>query len=100
VVCVSIAVRTHTKNHVLASLDDRTHIPQQHFSLSRISSASAIVVITEGQRGKARYWGNYRVRKVAKLKSPVLCHGKQAGEVEFMLTIIQLEWEIPPVLRH
>lgn len=53
-------------------------------------------VIIEGQRGKARYWGNYSVKKVARLKSPVLCHSKQAGEVEFMPTIVQLEWEIPP----
>jgi len=53
-------------------------------------------MIIEGQRKKARYWGNYRVKKVAKLKSPVLCHSKQVGEVEFMPTIVQLEWEIPP----
>jgi hypothetical protein len=55
-----------------------------------------VAVIIAGQRGKARYWGNYRVKKVAKLKSPVLCHSKQAGEVEFMPTIVQLEWETPP----
>ena len=53
-------------------------------------------MIVEGQKGKARYWGNYRVKKVARLKSPVLCHSKQVGEVEFMPTIVQLEWDIPP----
>ena len=53
-------------------------------------------MIVEGQHGKARYWGNYQVKKVAKLASPVLCHSRQVGEVEFMPTLVQLEWEIPP----
>lgn len=55
-----------------------------------------ISVIVEGQKGKARYWGNYSVKKVAKLKSPVLCHSEKVGEVEFSPTIVQLEWEVAP----
>lgn len=53
-------------------------------------------MIIEGQKGKARYWGNYSVKKIAKLKSPVLCHSEQVGEVEFSPTIVQLDWEISP----
>jgi len=66
------------------------------FSVENCISHAVTAVIIEGQRGKAKYWGNYRVKKVAKLKSPVLCHSKQVGEVEFMPTIVQLDWEISP----
>jgi hypothetical protein len=45
-------------------------------------------MIREGKKGSARYWG--------KLKSPVLCYSKVVGEVEFMPTIVQIEWEVPP----
>ena len=55
-----------------------------------------IIVIVEGRRGTAKYWGDYQVKKVAKLKTPVHCRSKQAGEVEFMPTIVQLEWETSP----
>jgi hypothetical protein len=30
------------------------------------------------------------------LKSPILCYSKEAGEVEFMPTIVQIVWENPP----
>jgi hypothetical protein len=53
-------------------------------------------MIKEGQRKKARYWGNFTVLKVAKLESPVLCHSKEAGEVEFMPTLVKIEWETSP----
>jgi hypothetical protein len=53
-------------------------------------------MIKEGQKKKARYWGNFTVKKVAKLESPVLCYSKEAGDVEFMPTIVQIEWETPP----
>ena len=53
-------------------------------------------MIEKGQRKKAKYWGNFTVRKVAKLKSPILCYSKDIGEVEFMPTIVQIEWETPP----
>jgi len=53
-------------------------------------------MIEEGQKKKAKYWGNYTVKKVAKLKSPILCKSQEKGEVEFMPTIVQIEWETPP----
>jgi len=55
-----------------------------------------IAVITEGQRKEARYWGKYTIKKVAKLRSPVLCYSKEAGEVEFMPAIVQIEWDVSP----
>lgn len=53
-------------------------------------------MIKEGQKKRARYWGNFTVKKVAKLESPVPCYSKEAGEVEFMPTIVQIEWETSP----
>ncbi len=53
-------------------------------------------MIKEGQKKKAKYWGNFSVKKVVKLESPILCHSKDVGEVEFMPTIVQIEWENPP----
>ena len=53
-------------------------------------------MIEVGQRKKARYWGNFTVKKVAKLRSPVLCYSKEIGEVEFMPTIVQIEWDVSP----
>ena len=53
-------------------------------------------MIKEGQRKTARYWGDFKVKKVAKLESPILCHSKEVGRVEFMPTLVQIEWETPP----
>jgi len=53
-------------------------------------------MIQEGQRKKARYWGNYRVKKVVQLQRPVICHSSEIGEAEFMPTLVQIEWEISP----
>ena len=53
-------------------------------------------MIREGQKKKARYWGNFTVKKVAKLNSPIPCHSKDVGDVEFMPTIVQIEWETSP----
>ena len=53
-------------------------------------------MIKVGQRKKARYWGSFTVKKVAKLKSPVLCYNKELGEVGFMPTIVQIEWDVSP----
>jgi len=55
-------------------------------------------MIEKGQKKKAKYWGNFTVKKVAKLKSPILCRSQEIGEVEFMPTIVQIEWETPPSL--
>lgn len=53
-------------------------------------------MIKEGQKKKARYWGGFTVKKVAKLKSPIPCFSKEKGDVGFMPTLIQIEWENPP----
>jgi len=64
--------------------------------VSAVSSNRVVLMIKEGKKGSARYWGKYTVKKVAKLSSPVLCYSKVVGEVEFMPTIVQIEWEVPP----
>lgn len=53
-------------------------------------------MIQEGQRKKARYWGAFKVKKVAKLAQPVICNSEETGEAEFMPTIVQIEWEKAP----
>jgi hypothetical protein len=53
-------------------------------------------MIEEGQEKTARYWGKFKVKKVVKLTTPIVCHSGEVGEVEFMPTIIQIEWENPP----
>jgi len=53
-------------------------------------------MIEKGQKKKAKYWGNFTVKKIAKLKSPIVCSNNEVGEVEFMPTIVQIEWENPP----
>ena len=53
-------------------------------------------MIKEGQRKRARYWGDFTVKRVAKLESPILCHSEEAGDVEFMPTIVQIEWDVSP----
>lgn len=53
-------------------------------------------MIKEGHEKRIKYWGKYKVKKVIELKQPVICHSEEAGEVEFMPTIVRLEWEKPP----
>src|SRR3972149_2668306 len=53
-------------------------------------------MIKTGQRKKAKYWGAFTVKKVANLESPIHCHSKEIGEVEFMPTLVQIDWETPP----
>ncbi|MFC1909299.1 hypothetical protein ACFLXD_05560 [Chloroflexota bacterium] len=53
-------------------------------------------MIKVGQRSKAKYWGNYSVKKVARPMKPVECHNSEQGVVFFEPTIVQLEWEKPP----
>lgn len=72
------------------------NIPQKLKTQQVHNGYKVIVMIKIGQRKKARYWGNFTVNKVAKLKSPVLCYSKEVGEVEFMPTIVQIEWETSP----
>ena len=65
-------------------------------SVSVVLFITVVLMIEVGQRKKARYWGNFTVKKVAKLRSPVLCYSKEIGEVEFMPTIVQIEWDVSP----
>jgi hypothetical protein len=53
-------------------------------------------MIKEGQKKKAKYWGNFKVKKVAKLESPIICYSNEIGQAEFMPTIAQIDWEISP----
>jgi len=53
-------------------------------------------MIKVGQQSKAKYWGKYTVRKVARPKKSVECHNTEQGVVFFEPTIVQLEWEKPP----
>lgn len=53
-------------------------------------------MIEEGKKSKAKYWGNYEVKKIIKLSKPVICQSEEVGKVEFMPTIIKLEWENTP----
>jgi hypothetical protein len=53
-------------------------------------------VIEKGYKSKAKYWGNYRVKDVVKLKDKVECYSKEKGKVLFNPTIVKLEWENPP----
>jgi hypothetical protein len=53
-------------------------------------------MIKVGQTKKAKYWGEFKVKKVAELKQPVICHCEEKGEVEFMPTIVQIEWKVSP----
>jgi hypothetical protein len=53
-------------------------------------------MIKEGHTKQIKYWGRYKVKKVIQLEHPVACHSEEIGEVEFMPTIVLLEWEKPP----
>ena len=50
----------------------------------------------EGQKKKARYWGEFTVQKVAKLDTPILCYSKEVGAVEFMPTLVKIDWTTSP----
>lgn len=53
-------------------------------------------MIKVGQNKRAKYWGEFKVKKVAQLKEPVKCYSKEKGEVEFLPTIVQIEWKTSP----
>jgi len=53
-------------------------------------------MIKEGQRKKAKYWGNLTVSKVAKLEAPISCYSKEKGKVLFSPTIVKIAWETNP----
>lgn len=53
-------------------------------------------MIIEGYRSKVTKWGNYTVKKVARLSKPVECFSKEKGKALFNPTMVKLEWDIPP----
>jgi hypothetical protein len=57
-------------------------------------------MIKVGQIKKAKYWGEFREKKVAGLKQPVKCHSKEKGDIEFLPTIVQIEWEVSPSMDN
>ena len=50
-------------------------------------------MIKEGQRKKAKYWGEFTVEKVVQLKDPGTGYNKELGEVIFKPTLVQIRWE-------
>ena len=53
-------------------------------------------MIEEGYRSKAKDWGNYTVKKVARLRQPVECYSKDKGKALFNPVIVKMEWDTPP----
>lgn len=53
-------------------------------------------MIQVGQKKKAKYWGDFSVNKVARLKKPVECQCKEIGTALFDPTIVKICWETPP----
>ena len=53
-------------------------------------------MIVAGQQKKAKYWGKFSVKKVARLKQPVECQCEDIGIAHFNPTIVKIQWEKPP----
>jgi hypothetical protein len=53
-------------------------------------------MIKEGYSSKAKDWGNYTVKKVARLKHPVECYSQDKGKALFNPVIVKMEWDTPP----
>jgi hypothetical protein len=53
-------------------------------------------MIREGQQKKAKYWGGFIVKKVARLKKPVECQSHDIGTALFDPTIVKIQWERSP----
>jgi len=53
-------------------------------------------MIQEGDEKKARYWGKFKVKKVARLVKPVTCYSNEIGEALFNPTLVKIEWESAP----
>jgi hypothetical protein len=47
-------------------------------------------MIKIGKKTKAKYWGNFTVEKIVKLKNPVRCFSSEKGNVDFNPTIIKI----------
>ena len=53
-------------------------------------------MIKEGDEKAAKYWGKFRVKKVARLKNSVKCYSHEIGEALFNPTLVKIEWEHAP----
>ena len=53
-------------------------------------------MIKEGYSSKAKYWGNYTVKKVVNIEKPIECYSQEKGTVLFNPMLVKLEWEMPP----
>jgi hypothetical protein len=53
-------------------------------------------MIKEGDEKAAKYWGKFKVKKVAHLMSPVKCYSHEIGEALFNPTLVKIEWENAP----
>jgi hypothetical protein len=53
-------------------------------------------MIEVGQQKKAKYWGKFEVKKVAKLKKSVECECQDVGIALFDPTLVKIKWENPP----
>lgn len=53
-------------------------------------------MIVEGQQKRAKYWGNFRVKKIARLIKPVKCYSDEIGEALFNPTIVKILWDKVP----
>lgn len=51
------------------------------------------VMIGVGEEHTAGNWGNFRVKKVAQLKKPVVCYSYVKGKALHEPTLVQIEWE-------
>jgi hypothetical protein len=57
-------------------------------------------MIIAGQQKKAKYWGNFEVKKVAKLNEPVECLCEDIGTAYFNPTLVKIQWEKPPSIDN
>lgn len=53
-------------------------------------------MIREGEEKAAKYWGKFRVKKVARLRKPVICHSYEIGKALFNPTLVKIQWESAP----
>lgn len=53
-------------------------------------------MIQEGHRSKAKDWGGYTVKKVARINEPVECYSIVKGKALFNPTMVKLEWDKAP----
>lgn len=53
-------------------------------------------MIHVGDERKAKYWGRFKIRKIARLPEPVRCFSPEIGEASFNPTLTKIEWQVAP----